>query len=122
MKKKTLFRKILVPHDLSDTATHALRVAADLAEEHGGSITVLHVLTPYYASGGYPTQGEIIWTPPAGELLAEQRRNLDAMVRKTLGARAKGVLCRVTIGESVPTILDAAKRHGLIVMTTLGRS
>ena len=116
-----LFRKILVPHDFSSTATHALKVAADLAVRHGGRVTALHVLTPFYSGPGYPTQNEIAWTPPA-EMVRERARHLEALVRKALGARARTVTCRAVMGEAVPAILDAAKHADLIVMTTLGRT
>lgn len=117
----TLFRRILVPHDFSPTATHALRVAAELAERHGGRITVLHVLTPFYSGPGYPTQDEIAWTPPA-EMKRERERRLATLVREALGPRARRVTCRAVLGEAVPSICDAAKHADVIVMTTLGRS
>lgn len=117
----TPFRRILVPHDFSETATYALRVAADLAERHGGRITVLHVLTPFYSGPGYPTQDEIAWTPPA-EMARERERRLAALVRTALGRRARLVTCRAVLGEAVPAICDAAKRADVVVMTTLGRS
>ena len=116
-----LFHKILVPHDFSSTATHALKVAADLAARHRGRVTVLHVLTPFYSGPGYPTQDEIAWTPPA-EMLSERRRHLETVVRKALGPRARTVTCRAVMGEAVPAILDAARHADTIVMTTLGRT
>jgi nucleotide-binding universal stress UspA family protein len=117
----TRFRRILVPHDFSETATHALRVAADLAERHGGRITVLHVLTPFYSGPGYPTQDEIAWTPPA-EMTRERERRLGDLVRDALGPRAERVTCRAVLGEAVPAILDAAKDADVIVVATLGRT
>jgi nucleotide-binding universal stress UspA family protein len=115
-----LFKRILVPHDFSPAATHALRVAADLAGAHGGRVTALHVLTPFYSGPGYPTQDEIAWTPPA-EMVAERQRRLERLVERTLGTRARRVVCRAEIGEAVPAILAAAKRADAIVMSTLGR-
>ena len=119
--KTTLFRRILVPHDFSEFADHALDVAADLAAAHRGSITVLHVLTPFYSGPGYPTQAEIAWTPPA-EMAAERRERLARLVRERLGARARRVTCKVATGEALPTILAAARTADSIVMTTLGRT
>lgn len=118
---RTRFRRILVPHDLSETAIHAVRVAADLAERHGGRVTVLHVLTPFYSGPGYPTQEEIAWTPPA-EIVREREARLGEMVRAALGPRARLATCRAVMGEAAPAILAAAKRADLIVMTTLGRT
>ena len=116
-----LFRKILVPHDFSLTATHALKVAFDLAVRHGGRVTALHVLTPFYSGPGYPTQDEIAWTPPA-EMLGERQHHLEALVQKALGRRTRRVTCRAVMGEAVQAILDAAKDADVIVMTTLGRT
>lgn len=117
----TRFRRILVPHDLSATATYALRVAAALAERHHGRITLLHVLTPFYTGPGYPTQDEIAWTPPA-EIAREREVRLAAVAKRALGAAAERVTCRAVMGEAVPAILAAAKRADVIVMTTLGRT
>jgi nucleotide-binding universal stress UspA family protein len=116
-----VFRRILVPHDFSDAANHALEVAADLAATHRGTITVLHVLTPFYSGPGYPTQAEIAWTPPA-ELAAERRARLAKLVRERLGARARRVTCKVATGEALPSILRAARAADAIVMATLGRT
>lgn len=117
----TRFRRILVPHDFSATATHALRVAADLAERHGGRITALHVLTPFYSGPGYPTQDEIAWTSPA-DMARERERRLADLVREALGPRSRLVTCKAVIGEAAPAIVDAAADADVIVMTTLGRS
>ena len=119
--KPTMFQRILVPHDFSEPANHALDVAADLAAAHRGSITVLHVLTPFYSGPGYPTQAEIAWTPPA-EMAAERHERLVRLVRDRLGARARRVTCKVVTGEALPTILAAARGADAIVMATLGRT
>ena len=44
---RSLFRHVLVPHDFSPQATVALKTAAQLAKEHRGNLTVLHVLVPF---------------------------------------------------------------------------
>lgn len=118
---RKLFQRILVPHDFSPMASHALVVAADLAAKHGGRVTVLHVLTPFYTGPGYPTQDEIAWTPTA-EIVESRRIHLEQIVRRVLGTQARGVTCRAVTGEAVPAILDAARRADTIVMSTLGRS
>ena len=118
----TRFRRILVPHDFSEGATYALRVAGELADRHGARLTVLHVLTPFYTGPGYPTQDEIAWPPPA-EIARDREARLAAVVRKTLGvAAAKKVACRAVVGEAVPAILAAAAGADLVVMSTLGRT
>ena len=44
---RDVFKHILVPHDFSEPAAVALRTAAQLAKQHGGKLTVLHVLVLY---------------------------------------------------------------------------
>lgn len=38
------WKTILVPHDFSDSATHALAIARDEAKAHGAKIVLLHVV------------------------------------------------------------------------------
>ncbi len=116
-----LFRRILVPHDFSEHASAALRVAADLAGAHRGRITVVHALAPFYSGAAFPTQVEIAWVPSA-ELLSELRVRLAARVQKTLGSRARGVVCRTVMGDPATAIIDAARGCDSIVMATLGRT
>src|SRR5690349_4493704 len=116
----TLFRRILVPHDFSAHATRALTVAADLASR-GGRIVVLHVVTPFHPVTGLPEEG-MVWVPDTDVLGAEKVR-LEAVVRKSLGARAATrVECRVVIGDPYHRIVDAARRVDVIVMSTAGRT
>jgi nucleotide-binding universal stress UspA family protein len=117
----TLFKRILVPHDFSGPANEALALAAELAAKHGGSLTVLHVLTPLYSGPGYPTQAEIAWMPPK-QIADDRRHRLERLVHERLGARAPKTVCKVVIGEAAPAILAAAKSADSIVMSTLGRS
>jgi nucleotide-binding universal stress UspA family protein len=43
-ERKSVFRRILVPVDLSDTHQQAIDIAAQLANEGGGQVTLLHVV------------------------------------------------------------------------------
>jgi nucleotide-binding universal stress UspA family protein len=116
-----LFKKILVPHDLSIQASAALKVAADLARRNGGRITVLHVLAPFAGGLAFP-EAELAWEPPR-ELALELKRRLEADVAGALGKSvAAKVRCQVVLGEPVRTILAAASKADSIVMTTFGRT
>jgi len=117
-----LFRRILVPHDFSAHATRALRVAADLAARHGGRLTVLHAITPFQPVSGFPAVEEMAWIPPA-DLVAHERRHLNALVGRTVSARS-GVRAdvRVIVGDPFQQILEAARGANLIVMATAGRT
>jgi nucleotide-binding universal stress UspA family protein len=117
-----LFRRILVPHDFSDHATRALRVAADLARREGGRIVVLHVVVPYYPGLGFPSPEEVAWTPSA-ELVNSLKVRLCALVARTVrGAGAPRVDVRVVLGDVLAEIAGAAKRVDSIVMATHGRT
>lgn len=118
----TLFKRILVPHDFSEPASHALRVAADLAAHNGGQLLVLHVLAPFYTGVGFPSREEIAWVPPP-ELLASLRKRLEELVAKQLGRRgAPAVRCRVVMGDPLQSIVEACRRADSIVMATTGRT
>lgn len=45
-----MFKHILIAHDLRGTADLALRRAAQLAQQHGASLTLLHVASPHLSS------------------------------------------------------------------------
>jgi nucleotide-binding universal stress UspA family protein len=116
----TLFRHILVPHDFSDAADDALRVAVGLAREHRGRLTVLHVVPPYPV-GGFPEPTTTIVTE--GQILANARRSLDALVRRQVrGRNAPRVRTKVVPGDPYHQIVDAAAGATSVVMATEGRT
>jgi nucleotide-binding universal stress UspA family protein len=114
---RNLFRHILVPHDFSRQATVALKTAAQLAKEHGGKLTVLHVLVPFYIPADTS-----VGIPAIGDLLPEQRQFLQRLVTKALGTGGPPATVRVAIGDASQRIIDAARRADSIVMATSGRT
>jgi universal stress protein A len=113
-----LFRTILVPHDFSAPATRALRLAAALARGRG-RIVVLHVITPFPVTGLTPA--ELPYLPPAN-LAPETKKQLEALVLRTLGAR-RGVESRVVVGDPAARIVVAAARRATcVIMGTQGRT
>ena len=116
----TLFRRILVPHDFSDAATHALRVAVRLARQHGGRLTVLHVVTPYQPVVELPEVGG--WIDDR-EIIAGAKRSLGELVRRELRGRgAPPARFDVDLGEPSTRIVKAAAKADVIVMATEGRT
>ena len=116
----SLFRRILVPHDFSAPADHALRVAAGLAGAKG-RLTVLHVVTPFSPVTGLPPEG-LAWIPPP-DLVASEQRQLEHRVARALGRRrAPRVRCRVVIGDPFHRIAEAARLADSVVMATAGRT
>ena len=117
-----LFRRILVPHDFSPQATVALKAAANLARTHGGSLTALHVIVPFYMPADVPFGLAADTLPPPAQFVPEQKAQLEKIVTKALGADAPPVTYRVDVGDASQCILDAARRADLVVMSTSGRS
>lgn len=116
-----LFSKILVPHDASAPATHALGVAADLALRTGGRLIVLRAIAPFLP---FPELGSTEgsgWIPPE-DVVALELASLERAVAKALPKSAPPVECRVVVGPPYETILAAAADADSIVMATHGRT
>jgi universal stress protein A len=114
---RSLFRHVLVPHDFSPQATVALKAAARLAKQHGGKLTVLHVVVPFYL----PADVAFGMAAP-GDLIPEQRRHLERLVAKTVARNGLPVTVRVEVGDASQRIIDAGRRADSIVMATSGRT
>ena len=115
-----IFRRILVPHDFSDAATHAFRAAIQLARQHDGRLTVLHVVTPYQPVTELP---EVAGWLSDAEIVKGTRRSLDDLVRRELRGRgAPRARFDVQLGDPATRIVAAAKDADCIVMGTEGRT
>ena len=117
----TDFRRILVPHDFSDHATGALKVAAKLVAPRG-LIRVLHVIVPFTPIADIPPAAMTSYVAPE-ELITGAKRQLDRLVKKAiptdLDARVEQ---KVEIGDPYQRIIDATRGMDLVVMTTAGRT
>jgi universal stress protein A len=122
----TLFRRILVPHDFSQHATRALKVAAELAAAHKGRLVVLHALPPVYPVVGPPPMALRKAFPPPAEgpvLVRRVRQRLEALVARAISKRrSPRVECRVVIADPFQAIIEGARGATAIVMGTLGRT
>ncbi|MCW5892704.1 MAG: universal stress protein [bacterium] len=112
------FRRILVPHDFSAAADHALRQAAALARAARGRLRVLHVLEPMYVPINVPGQA----LPDPYALVPTQQAALEQHVRKLLGSGAPPFTVEVRVAQPTVAILEAARRADSIVMSTHGRT
>jgi nucleotide-binding universal stress UspA family protein len=116
----SIFRRILVPHDFSEAATHAFRVAVQLAKRHRGRLTVLHVVPPYQPMTYVPEVS--VWIPDA-DIVKGTRRSLVDVVRRGLRGRgAPRARVDVQLGDPAAKIVAAAKAADCIVMSTEGRT
>lgn len=112
-------RHILVPHDFSDTAEHALSFALDLAGKLEARITVLHAFEP--PNYGYP-DGLTVTVEVTGNIRRAAQAALEGVVTRV---RRPGVEVRAFLREGTPwREIDACAKElqvDLIVMGTHGR-
>jgi len=117
---RSIFRRILVPHDLSKPADTALRMAAELAEEHGGQLVVLHAVSPIYPFADLPYGAQV--TIDAGEIARSAQASLQTRVAKVLRGSPVPVRCHARLGGAFEQIMDAAEDASAIVMSTAGHT
>ena len=117
----TSFKRILVPLDFSEPATHALRFAAELVPPNG-RLLVLHVIVPFVPITDIPPAGIAGYVTP-GELISSAKRQLDRAIAKALGGR-RGVRvdAKVVLGDPYRVIMKSARGMDAIVMSTAGRT
>jgi universal stress protein A len=116
-----LFRTILVPHDGSEHATRALRVAAEIAQRFDSRIIALRAVAPFlsFAESGLPDATP--WIPPE-DIVGNELQALERIAAKALPQDRTPVECRVVVGDPYACIMDAAPEADLIVMATHGRT
>ena len=110
-------KRILVPTDLSPSATAAFRVARDVAEHFGAEIHVLHVRTE---SGAIPALSKLLGEEPRDD--AAYRQRMQEQLESKLGGYQPAVAVQHEGGRAAPEILAYAKSAevDLIVMGTHG--
>jgi nucleotide-binding universal stress UspA family protein len=108
-----IFKKILCPIDFDQNSLAALRLATQLAHEHGALLYVLHIVA-------MPAGPEVAL--PFSKMEAAARVKLERLARQLVGGKAR-YEADVTSGDPSVEVLQAAKRLGasLIVMATHGR-
>jgi len=117
-----LFRRILVPHDLSERASEALRVAAEIARDAAGEVLVVLVLTPVTSLAGISPPGHPVWLP-SDEEVAGARAQLGSLVEDALGPHdSPTVKIQVLVGDPFAEIMRQARKASCIVMATQGRT
>lgn len=89
-RPKPTFRRLLVPVDFSDSSLRALRHAAKLAAESGGSLVIVHVVPADYGLLG---------------IGREESRDLDRSLQRQAAARLRA-LVDSQIRENVPADLE----------------
>jgi nucleotide-binding universal stress UspA family protein len=109
---------ILVPHDFSEAAEHALSYALDLAGRLGARLTIVHAFEdPYAVAESVQYSAEML-----GVIEGAARTALDGVVARARrsGVAIEGVLRQGRAWSEIDAAAVAAKAD-LIVMGTHGR-
>lgn len=116
------FRRILVPIDFSAESTRALKIAANLAQDDGGNLLLVHVVGPIYDLRDYG-YGPVQRRCPNEGLMRRARQRLQALGRRHVGEKREW-RCMVRSGTAPSQILKAVEEfHAeLVVMPTRGLS
>lgn len=118
------FRKILVAHDFSEPANRALLCAAQLAEQLGAELHLVHVLVDMYDGRSEP-EAAIPWitgdqTQRYVHFLNDELRRIAS---ELVPARASAIQYHVLRGDPVKRILAIAEEVGadLICVACTGK-
>lgn len=112
-------RTILAPVDFSDLSRHALIMADRIAFEREASLTILHV-HPIVQTAFM----DLTYTEPP-ERMAEAMMELEARMTEwiaDLKTPAEKINGKVIIGNPVELIAQESSEHGLLVISTHGRT
>jgi nucleotide-binding universal stress UspA family protein len=120
-----VFKHILVPTDGSKLSLKALDVAAEMANETGAQISVLHVTPTYPTMVGGDGYMVAPITPKDWDIsTAKAAARVQELVEKRAAAKSVAVqFLSVSVDQPHTGIIDLAKRKkcDLIVMASHGR-
>jgi nucleotide-binding universal stress UspA family protein len=107
------FKRILCPVDFDQSSLLAVRIVSELAQEHKGTLYLLHVVA-------MPPGPEVAL--PFGKMEAAARTRLEKLARQKVDGKASYEV-DVAMGDPGIEVLQVAKRlrTNLIVMATHGR-
>jgi nucleotide-binding universal stress UspA family protein len=115
-------KKVLIPTDFSENASHAVEYGVQLAKQMGAKVLLLHVIplgTYVSAASSAPLPAEAI-----DALAATARTNLSGQAQKLTKSHGVQVDVLVVDGPAPAAIAELAKAQNadLIVMGTQGRT
>ncbi|WP_038030789.1 universal stress protein [Thermonema rossianum] len=111
-----MLKKILVPTDFSDYATHALRGAFRLAENTGAEVIILHVLevvpTTFYAPSVFTTEHNLVEQELHQHMVERAHDELKRILAK-MGEEKQKVAHRIVVevGRAYPIIMEYEKEE-----------
>lgn len=114
-------RPIMHATDFSPASRAAFAKAVELAKRDRAPLTITHVMLPPVMMVGDGYIAPTTWDDISRAHRKMSQKKLDALVAraKSAGVRARGLLLE---GQPSDQILRAAKRAGLLVMGTHGRT
>ncbi len=119
MTPEQITRRVLAPIDFSELSRHALQLADRIAVERGAVLTVLHVHSIVQT-----TFMDMTYTEPP-ERLAQSMQNLEDQMETwiaDLKTPPERIVRKVVIGTPVEQITHESSEHGLLVISTHGRT
>lgn len=119
------WQTILVPHDFSESANHAARIARDEAVAHGGKIILLHVIElPHQLdAASMVSDGEGRLVPLQEYATARASMHLQELADKMTseGIATTAMICVGTPAEEIGRAVDESGAD-VVVMGTHGRT
>ncbi|HEU0035604.1 MAG TPA: universal stress protein [Kofleriaceae bacterium] len=113
-------RHILCPTDFSESSHHAVRLAGELAQSTGASITLLHVLELPVAYSGEPHPPELYREIDVRS--TELLQKWAAALRRESGAQVTTKVRLGWPGAETLAMLDEDSSYDLVVMGSHGRT
>jgi len=112
-----MMKNILITTDFSETSRTAFRLAEQVAEKFGGTMTLLHVQELHLPPLVYESAGTGV-----GQIEREHKELAESRLQE-LAQRVGGIANHVVLGTPHVEIVRFAKEHeiDLIVMATHGR-
>jgi nucleotide-binding universal stress UspA family protein len=115
LKPSLHWKNILVPVDFSEPSKHAIKIAADLAEQSGAGLTLLHVVQ-------LPVSYTVDALPGVGEIINTERDTLERLSQEIPPGLVQQKLIQFTKQGILQDIIEVAQDlpADLMIITTHG--
>lgn len=119
-----MFKNILVPIDGSDCSWHALEYARTIGKQFEGSITVLHVVQPYYTLPNISMAGDAPFIPLNVEEIEQTGHTLLELATEKMTGYDGIYTTKLEFGDPAKRVLATAEEggHDAIIIGSRGLS